>query len=273
MEHLFAMKLLLLAQKNNLKNVSRIWAYRNSINSSSLVGVKIELRQISTSLANCRNDPAQIAGPNMMTKMLRRQKYIFDQCKKDQAQKQNRRQKPSKLTFEDNSKTEAFNTLFQQNLLLVLHSPPFCNYFANSGLNITKVRTTPTFADVFVYWKTSQIQKTNDLGKTLDVHSVDIRHEIVQLGDLGKIPKIIFVCHKSEDVPLPSAEQIQDILSYQLKQSEKLHHEEGAEVNISDCDSSADIKLFEKRADTLGFNHKSAMDKIMKSITNSDPTS
>lgn len=103
-------------------------------------GVKIELRQISTSLANCRNDPAQIAGPNMMTKMLRRQKYIFDQCKKDQAQKQNRRQKPSKLTFEDNSKTEAFNTLFQQNLLLVLHSPPFCNYFANSGLTITKVR-------------------------------------------------------------------------------------------------------------------------------------
>ena len=76
-----------------------------------------KLRQISTTLIHCRNDPAQTAGPNMMTKMLRRQKYIIDKCKKDQAQKQNSKPKPSKLTFEDTSKTKAFNTLFQQNLL------------------------------------------------------------------------------------------------------------------------------------------------------------
>ena len=59
------------------------------------------------------------------------------------------------------------------------------------------------------------------------MHAVDIRHEIEQLGDLGKIPKIIFVYHKSEDVPLPSAEQIQDILSYQVEQSENLDEIEG----------------------------------------------
>ena len=102
------------------------------------------------------------------------------------------------------------------------------------------------------------------------MHAVDIRHEIEQLGDLGKIPKIIFVYHKSEDVPLPSAEQIQDILS------ENLDEIEGAEVKSSERDSSdvvAHVKLLEKRTDTLGFDHKSAMDKIMKSIRNTGSTS
>ena len=90
-------------------------------------------------MKNCRNDPAQVAGPNMMTKMLRRQTYIINKYKKDQAQKQISKSKPSKITFEDSSKTKAFNTLFQQNLQLVLHGPQFCDYFANSGLTITKV--------------------------------------------------------------------------------------------------------------------------------------
>ena len=108
------------------------------------------------------------------------------------------------------------------------------------------------------------------------MHAVDIRHEIEQLGDLGKIPKITFVSHKSDDVPLPSAEQIKDILSYQLEQSEKLDDIEGADVNCSERDSSdalAHIKQFKKKTDTLGFDHKSAMDKIMKSIRNTDPAS
>ena len=90
-----------------------------------------------------RDDPALSAGSNMMTKMLRHQKHLIEKYKKRQQRNEKERSpkvKPSKLSFEDTTKTKAFNKLFQQNLLLVLHSPSFCEYFANSGFTVVKVR-------------------------------------------------------------------------------------------------------------------------------------
>ena len=90
-----------------------------------------------------RDDPALSAGSNIMTKMLRHQKHLIEKYKKRQQRNEKERSpkaKPSKLSFEDTTKTKAFNKLFQQNLLLVLHSPSFCEYFANSGFTIVKVR-------------------------------------------------------------------------------------------------------------------------------------
>ena len=101
-------------------------------------------RLLSTSTKYFRMDQATFAGPNMMTKMLRKQKIQIEKHKQRLQNNQKppaSKSKPNKLKFQDTDKTKAFNLLFQQNLLLVLHSPSFNHHFVNSGLTITKVCT------------------------------------------------------------------------------------------------------------------------------------
>ena len=100
------------------------------------------------------------------------------------------------------------------------------------------------------------------------MHARDIRHEIEQLADIGKIPKIIFIPHKSDTISVPTAEEIENILSYQHQQSEILEDEEGA-LNMAESDSSdkfSHVLSSEKRTDVLGFDRKSAMDKVMEAV-------
>ena len=79
-------------------------------------------------------------GPNMLNKMIReQQKHLKRAAERQKLKEKGAVNKPIRLSFEDTTKTKAFNRLFQQNLLLVLHSPSFSEYFLNSGLTITKV--------------------------------------------------------------------------------------------------------------------------------------
>ena len=79
-------------------------------------------------------------GPNMLNKMIReQQKHLKRAAERQKLKEKGTVNKPIRLSFEDTTKTKAFNRLFQQNLLLVLHSPSFSEYFLNSGLTITKV--------------------------------------------------------------------------------------------------------------------------------------
>ena len=106
-----------------------------------------ESRELSTSTYDRAGiDAAAIAGHNMMTKMLRRQKQLiqkYEARQKDNdkrwSTKRNNNASASKLTFEDTPKTTAFNKLLNENLLLVLHSPTFYEHFKNSDLTIVKV--------------------------------------------------------------------------------------------------------------------------------------
>ena len=106
-----------------------------------------ESRELSTSTYNRGGiDAAAIAGSNMMTKMLRRQKKLIQKYEAHQkdndkrwSTKRNNNASASKLTFEDTPKTTAFNKLLNENLLLVLHSPTFHEHFKYSDLTIVKV--------------------------------------------------------------------------------------------------------------------------------------
>ena len=106
-----------------------------------------ESRELSTSTYKRGGiDAAAIAGSNMMTKMLRRQKQLiqkYEARQKDNDKRWSTKRKnnasASKLTFEDTPKTTAFNKLLNENLLLVLHSPTFHEHFKYSDLTIVKV--------------------------------------------------------------------------------------------------------------------------------------
>ena len=80
------------------------------------------------------------AGANRLNKMLCQQKEILQKKLKREARNIDKQQKPNKLSFDDNRKTEAFSKLFKQDLLLVLYTPGLRDLFNDAGLIITKVR-------------------------------------------------------------------------------------------------------------------------------------
>lgn len=214
-------------------------------------------------------------GPNMLNKMIREQQSREKKAAERQKLKeQGIVNKPIRLSFADTTKTKAFNRLFHQNLLLVLHSPSFSGYFVNSGLTITKVRTTPTFSEAFVYWKTTQVESQQELGEKLDLSAKNIRHEMQQFADIGKLPRIVFVLHKPDGLPMPSPEEVQKILEHQKEHATNCDMTEDGVASESDCDGDdayAHIRSLKKQTDALGFDRKAVMDKILYSMDKSHP--
>ena len=66
------------------------------------------------------------------------------------------------------------------------------------------------------------MQDTDELEEILDSKAADIRYEIEELRDLGQIPKITFLRHNSEALPIPSAKEIEELLTRQKDNSESL---------------------------------------------------
>ena len=100
------------------------------------------IRRLFSTSMSLHVDPASLKGFNMMTKMLRKQQKAIELYKERQQNNQKPplpKSKPNKLNFQDTNKTKAFNSLFHENILLVLHNQTFHHYFKNVGLTITKV--------------------------------------------------------------------------------------------------------------------------------------
>ena len=125
----------------------------------------------------------------------------------------------------------------------------------------------PSFADTYVYWKTSNLNKIHTFEELLQNHANDIRYEIQQLGTLGKIPKISFMNYQ-EGLSVPTAEELQEIIKHQYEKSQE-SNDSLYEIEPSENDSSDAydcISRLEKKSDALGFDRKSALEKIVKSI-------
>ena len=127
---------------------------------------------------------------------------------------------------------------------------------------------------MFVYWKTTQAECQQELEEKLDFCAKDIRHEMQQFADIGKLPKIVFVLHQPDALPMPSPEEVQKILEYQKEHSTNCDMEEHDVTSESVCnevDAYAHIRSLKKETDALGFDRKAAMDKILYSMDKSHP--
>ena len=85
-----------------------------------------------------------------------------------------------------------------------------------------------------------------------------------------KVPELIFLSflHYQEGLSVPTAEELQDIIKHQYEKSQEsndsLYEIEPCENDSSDtCDY---ISRLEKKSDALGFDRKSALEKIVRSI-------
>ena len=87
-----------------------------------------------------------------------------------------------------------------------------------------------------IYWKARNLQDADELEEMLDSKAADIRYEIEELRDLGQIPKITFLRHNSEALPIPSAKEIEELLTRQKDNSESLDSEEESENEQSVVD-------------------------------------
>ena len=130
-----------------------------------------------------------------------------------------------------------------------------------------------------MYWKTSVSESQEKVGQELDAQASNIRSEIQQFADLGKIPKIVFVFDKQmSSLTMPTSEEIQRLLAYQTSEtvssSSNNSNDELAESEVTNepktdkyCDT--DPNSSKMRTDSLRLDRKKIMDKILTSIEKS----
>ena len=117
------------------------------------------------------------------------------------------------------------------------------------------------------------MQDTEELEEILDSKAADIRYEIEELKDLGQIPKITFVRNNSEALPIPSAKEIEEILTRQIDNSETLESETESENESNEEHEKqlAYVQTLEKRTDVLGFDRQSVIEKVQRTLRSYPP--
>ena len=132
----------------------------------------------------------------------------------------------------------------------------------------------PDFSEVYVYWTSKNTTDIDDLEKLLDSMAADMRYEIEEFKDIGKIPKICFIRDTSQNtLSIPSKKEIEDMLAQQLENSEKIDSKTDSE---SDGDQEymkqlEHMKTLKKRTDVLGFDRESVMKKVQMTMNSYRP--
>ncbi|KRT78995.1 hypothetical protein AMK59_8557, partial [Oryctes borbonicus] len=68
--------------------------------------------------------------------------------------------------------------------------------FAGYGLEINRVKVTPDYKGINVYWIAKESINDEEIDKLLQSRSGPLRHELTQLRVIGMIPKIKFIKDK-----------------------------------------------------------------------------
>ena len=132
----------------------------------------------------------------------------------------------------------------------------------------------PDFSDVYVYWASKNTSDMDDLENLLDSMAADIRYEIEEFKDMGKIPKICFLRDTSQNtLSIPSKKEIEDMLARQLENSEIIDSKSDGETDSDQeyMNQLEQIRTFKKRTDVLGFDRESAMKKVQMTMNSYRP--
>lgn len=104
--------------------------------------------------------------------------------------------KPKTLGFDDTVKMRHFNKVFKENVHLAMYSSVLKDTFLTYNVSVTKVKVTPTFSEVFVYWTTATGKNNLDMdtvSRDIDASASDVRYELSRMQVLGLVPKITFL--------------------------------------------------------------------------------
>jgi len=216
-------------------------------------------------------------GPKMLNKMIKRQGKLLN-SKKKRADEQ---KSSVSLKFTDSDRMKSFNQVVKENLGWVLIGHKYQSEVLGRGFVVTRVRVDPSFGKMYIFYVTTSgegKENKEQLSNFLNTHSNDIRVEMEQFSQLGRIPTLAFVYADNDTMPLPTPEDIKGIVDAQKANAAKVETVGGG----ADCSSDADfeektaleynhLRYLKPRTDTLRFDRSHVLEKIMNEIKLSSP--
>ena len=126
-----------------------------------------------------------VVSADRLSRMIRQ-----DQERRAKRQQRSSSTKPNKaVKFIESENMKHFNRLLMQNLNLLKSQSALQSIVFTHGLVFTEVSVTPSWNEVYIFWKASNGENVQE---QLDVLAPDVRHQLHQLNELGKVPKVIF---------------------------------------------------------------------------------
>ena len=198
-----------------------------------------------------------VVSANQLNKMILQEK---ERRIKRQRKSEN---KPKTVKFAENQHMRHFNQLVMQNLSLLKSGSDLQSIVASTGLVFTQVSVTPSWSELFIFWKssnTSDCSNSDQIQERLDILAPNLRYQLQQLNELGKIPKVVF----TRDYQHVRKANFLNIMS-SLSESQELEELDVGNVNPALAVSRSlmmDVKL---KTDVLNFDREKAMNEVSKS--------
>lgn len=187
-----------------------------------------------------------------------------------------------------NRRVQVLNKLFMKNITDLMANGEVSDEILGKGIEVSRVKVTPDFQNINVYWICKGTVNDNEIEKILCRCSGIIRHELSQLRLMGEVPKIHFVKDRSyaklieiDTILKTCSFSDQDYIKYDIGVQtrnelnlEYCEYNNRDEINnyIDDDNDDDDVKeeiLPIMRHDVLGLNHKEIMDKILMKMKKS----
>ena len=154
--------------------------------------------------------------------------------------------KPKAVKFVESENMRHFNRLVKQNLSLLKSQSALQSIVVSTGLVFTQVSVTPSWGEVYIFWKASSNQCSSEsIQEQLDSLAPEVRHQLNQLNELGKIPKVIF----AQDYHHVRKEKFLNLMS----------SFEPPEVDEDSNELNGNVEL---KTDVLNFDREKAMTEV-----------
>ena len=198
-----------------------------------------------------------VVSANQLNKMILQEK---ERRIKRQRKSEN---KPKTVKFTENQHMRHFNQLVMQNLSLLKSGSDLQSIVASTGLVFTQVSVTPSWSELFIFWKssnTSDCSNSDQIQERLDILAPNLRYQLQQLNELGKIPKVVF----TRDYQHVRKANFLNIMS-SLSESQELEELDVGNVNPALAVSRSLMTHVKLKTDVLNFDREKAMNEVSKS--------
>jgi ribosome-binding factor A len=161
-------------------------------------------------------------------------------------------------TFTDNKRVNILNHIFMRHISDLMSMGEVAPNLLNKEIEITKVRVTPDFRMIKVYWFSSKDDIiTNDLERILENSAGHLQHELSQLQVIGQVPPITFYKDTKYGVLL-EIENLFSNINLELKDIETNDHS-----NANNKQSQEhEIIVPAMQQNVMGFDHSIVMNKV-----------
>ncbi|XP_017785151.1 PREDICTED: uncharacterized protein LOC108568513 [Nicrophorus vespilloides] len=174
------------------------------------------------------------------------------------------------------------NKLFMKYITDLMATGEYSQHFLGHGIEINRVRVTPDFQMIHVFWLAKGTTSDQDIEAILEKHAGALRHEITQVRIVGEVPKIQFFKDKQFtnlaelDLRLSKADFGEDYepIHHTTKLKTELKLDLSLEPAVRERIEKLDLEIEEESDEilpdmpqnVLGLDHGDIMERVRKSM-------